>query len=71
MADAIKLDLAAIKNVFDTSLDCSLRRIHSLTVEVSISPEIIAAILANELGILDSIIRPANFGSALLTFERD
>jgi len=69
MADTLYIDLPALKNAFEAPLDLSPACFHSLSVEITVSPEIVAAILANELGILDSILGPDDARAALLALE--
>jgi hypothetical protein len=71
MADRLEFDLPGLKTAFDDPRYLIPRRINSLLVEVTVSPEIIAAILADELGILGSIIGPSDASSAALALERD
>jgi hypothetical protein len=67
--DTLYIDLPTLKNAFETPLDLSLARLNRLSIEVTVSSEIVAAVLANELGILDSILGPDNARAALLAFK--
>jgi hypothetical protein len=65
MADTIEIDLAALEHVLKHGLDPGLHTLQGCVAEVSISPEILAA-LARKLGGIDSVVGPSELGPASL-----
>ena len=62
MADTIWVDLATLKRVLQNGLDPGFHTLNGCVPEISISPEILAAIRAGEFGAVDSIIGPSELG---------
>jgi len=64
MADTIEVDLATLKRILQDGLDAGLHTLNGCVPEISISPEILAAIRAGEFGGIDGIVGPSEFGPA-------
>jgi hypothetical protein len=58
MADSIEIDLATLKRILHEGLDLGFSSLQGCTVEISIGSEVLAALLAGDLGRVDSIVGP-------------
>jgi hypothetical protein len=66
MADKIEIDLATLKRILQDGLDPGFNTLHGCVLEISISPEILAAIRAREFGAVDSVVGPSELSPATL-----
>ena len=69
MADTIEIDLATLKRVLHDGLDSGFNTLHGCVPEITISPEILAAIRAGKFGTVDSVIGPSELGPAILAVK--
>jgi hypothetical protein len=69
MADTIEVDLATLKRILHDGLGLRLNGLQGCVPEVSISPEIRAALLAGDFGGVDSIVGPLKLGPATLAIK--
>jgi hypothetical protein len=60
-ADTIDIDLATLERVLKHGLDLGSHALQGCVLEVSISPEILAA-LTKKVGGVDCVLRPSEFG---------
>jgi hypothetical protein len=67
MANTINVNLATLKRGFHDGLDAGLHTLDSCVPEISINPEILAAIRAGEFGSVDGIVGPSELEPAPLT----
>jgi len=65
VADTIEIDLATLERVLHDGLDPGFHTLQGCVPEISISPEILAA-LARKLGGIDGVVGPSELGSASL-----
>ena len=67
MADTIEVDLAAVQAALEDGLSFRPNRIEGCLPEIGISAENLAALLAGDLGGIDGVVLPFEFGAASLT----
>jgi hypothetical protein len=67
MADTIEVDLTTLKRILHDGLDLPLNSIQGCVSEVSISSEVLTAILAGDFGGIDRIVGPGELDPARLT----
>jgi hypothetical protein len=65
MTDTIEIDLATLERVLKHGLDPGFHTLQGCVPEISISPEILAA-LARKFGGIDSVVGPSDLGPASL-----
>jgi hypothetical protein len=66
MADTIEVDLATLDRVFQDGLDAGLHTLNGCVPEISISPEMLAAIRAGKFGRIGNVICPSELSPATL-----
>jgi hypothetical protein len=67
MADTIEVDLAAVKAALHDRLSFRSNGLQGCLPKVGIRTEDLAALLTGDLGRIDSVVRPFEFGPAILT----
>jgi hypothetical protein len=69
MKDTIEIDLATLKHVLKHGLDPGFNTLQGCVPEISISPEILAALRAGDFGAVGSVVGPSELGPATLAVK--
>lgn len=69
MADSIEVDLSKLERVLQQGREAGLHTLDGCVLEISISPEMLAALRAGNFGAVGSVVGPSELGPTTLAVK--